>query len=92
MPTGILRFKVILVVLMRDILDCSYFLALSVKVTVEPSVRAERKVVVGLVLNNVFVFHSIAKTSYAGLAPCMEILQFLFYVKEFSFNSNVKKD
>lgn len=67
---------------MRDILDCSYFLALSVKVTVEPSVRAERKAVVGLVLNNiVFVFHSIAKTSYAGLALCMEILQFLFYVK-----------
>lgn len=49
MPTGILRFKVILVVLMRDILDCSYFLALNVKVTVEPSVRAERKIVVGLV-------------------------------------------
>lgn len=67
---------------MRDILDCSYFLVLSVKVTVEPSVRAEQKAVVGLVLNNVvFVFHSIAKTSYAGLAPCMEILQFLFYVK-----------
>lgn len=44
--------------------------------------RAERKAVVGLVLNNVvFVFHSIAKTSYAGLAPCIEILQFLFYVK-----------
>lgn len=54
--------------------------------------RAERKVVAGLVLNNVFVFRSIAKTSYAGLAPCMEILQFLFYVKEFSFNSNVKKE
>lgn len=67
---------------MRDILDCSYFLPLSVKVTVEPSVRAEQKAVVGLVLNNVvFVFHSIAKTSCAGLASCMEILQFLFYVK-----------
>lgn len=38
---------------MRDILDCSYFLALSVKVTVEPSVRAERKAVVGLVLTNI---------------------------------------
>lgn len=68
---------------MRDILDCSYFLALSVKVTSEPSLRAEQKAVVGLVLTNiVLVFHSIAKTSYAGLlAPCMEILQFLFYVK-----------
>lgn len=80
-----LEFKVQVVVLgklMGDILVCSYFLDLSVKVTVDPSVRAEWKAVVGLVLTNVvFVFHSITKTSYAGLAPCMEILQFLFYVK-----------
>lgn len=63
---------------MGDVLDCSYLLALSVNWALSEG-RMKSYCWFGYKIT--WYLCSITKTSYAGLAPCMEIVPFLFYVK-----------